>query len=368
MHKWKPYLLGRPFIIKTDQQSLKYILEQRIATPAQQKWLTKLLGYLFVVEYKQGSENKVADALSRRSDSVSEDPATLNPSVNSPSLFLISFPCPSWIEELKASHQLSTEMQHLLQQLQSGSACPRFFSLHNGLILYKGRVYLGPQCSLKPKVLHLVHDSPLGGHSGFLKSFHRLKQDFFWVGMKSDLKQHIRECGVCQQTKHETCKPAGLLHPLPIPTRPWSAVSMDFVNGLPTSQRLDTVMVVVDKLTKYVHFIGLSHPYSAANVAALFAQNVLKLHGMPASIVSDRDPVFTAKFWTELFKLQGVQLAMSSAYHPQTDGQTEVVNKCLEQYLRSFSADRPTEWLDWLYLAKFWFNTNYHSATKLTPY
>ena len=124
--------------------------------------------------------------------------------------------------------------------------------------------------------------------------------------MKSDLKQHIKECGVCQQMKHETCKPAGLLQPLPIPIRLWSAVSMDFVSRLPTSQRLDTVMVVMDSLTKYVHFIRLSHPYSIAKVAALFAQNVLKLHGMPASIVSDKDPVFTAKFWVELFKLQGV--------------------------------------------------------------
>ena len=130
--------------------------------------------------------------------------------------------------------------------------------------------------------------------------------------------------------KHETRKLAGLLQPLPIPNRPWSAISMDFVSGLPTSQRLDIVMVVVDRLTKYVHFIGLSHPYSSAKVAALFAQNVLKLHGMPASIVSDKDPMFTTKFWVELFKLQGVQLAMSLAYHPQTDGQTEVVNKCLE--------------------------------------
>ena len=136
--------------------------------------------------------------------------------------------------------------------------------------------------------------------------------------------------------KHETWKPAGLLQPLPIPHKPWTIVSIDFVSGLPISQRLETIMVIVDRLTKYVHFIGLSHPFSAAKVAALFAQNVLKLNGMPTSIVSNRDPVFPAKFWAELFKLQGVKLAMSSAYHPQSDGQTEVVNKCLEQYLRSF--------------------------------
>ena len=153
--------------------------------------------------------------------------------------------------------------------------------------------------------------------------------------------------------KHETCSPAGLLQPLPIPDKPWFAVSMDFISGLPPSQRVDTVMVVVHRLSKYVHFIGLSHPYSIAKVAALFAQNILKLHGMPTSIVSDKDPVFSAKFWAELFKLQRVQLVMSSTYHPQTDGQIEVVNKCLEQYLRSFSVDRPTEWSEWLYLVEY---------------
>ena len=126
-------------------------------------------------------------------------------------------------------------MQQLLQQLQSSSTCLKFFSLPNGLILYKGRVYLDPQSSLKSKVLHLVYDSPLGGHSGFLKSFHRLKKDFFSVGMKLYLKLHIKECGVCQQMKYETCKLAGLLKPFPIPHKPWTAVSVDFVNGLPIS-------------------------------------------------------------------------------------------------------------------------------------
>ena len=276
-----------------------------------------------MVENKQGCENKVANALSRRSDFGFEDFAVSNTFVVSPCLCLISFPSPSCL-------------------------C---------LISFPFQV-LG---------FHLVHDSPLGGHSSFLKSFHRLKQDSFWVGMKSDLELHIRECGVCQQMKHETCKPAGLLQPLPIPYKPWTTVSMDFVNDLPLSQRLDIVMVIVDRLTKYVYFIGLSHPYFVAKVAALFAQNVFKLHGMPTSIISNRDPVFTANFWAELFKFQEVKLAMSSAYHPQTDGQTEMVNKCIEQYLRSFCTDRPTEWSNWLYLAEYSFNTNYHSATKVTP-
>ena len=279
-------------------------MEQRIATPAQQKWLAKLLGYLFVVEYKKGCDNKVADALSRKMEV--DNGGDGDQGSHSASLCLISFPCPTWIDDLKDSYSSSNEVQQVLKQLQTDINCPKFFSLHNGLLLYKGRVFLWPTCTLKAKVLHLVHDSPLGGHAGFLKSYHRLKQDFFWHGMKSDLKLHIKECDVCQQMKSETCHPAGLLQPLPIPNKPWSAVSMDFIDGLPRSQRMDVIMVVVDRLTKYVHFIALSHPYSAAKVAHLFAQHVFKLHEMPTSLVSDRDPIFTTKFWAELMRLQGV--------------------------------------------------------------
>ena len=134
----------------------------------------------------------------------------------------------------------------------------------------------------------------------------------------------------------------------------------------PTDVRL--VLLVVDRLTNYVHFIALSHPYAASKVAALYVQPVLKLHGMPTSIISDRDPSFTSAFWPELMTLQGVQLAMFSAYIPQTDGQTEVVNKSLERYLRSFAGDRPQEWVERLPVCEFWFNTNYHTATRFTPF
>ena len=140
------------------------------------------------------------------------------------------------------------------------------------------------------------------------------------------------------------------------------------MEGLPRSHRMDVVFVVVDRLTKYVHFIALSHPYSASKVVALFVRHVFKLHGMPNSIVSDRDLAFTSLFWSELIRLQGVQLTMSSSYHPWTEGQTEVVNKSLEQYLRSFTSDRPTEWVEWSPLCEFWFNTNYHTSTKFTPF
>ena len=144
-------------------------------------------------------------------------------------------------------------------------------------------------CGLKPKVMSLVHDSPLGGYSGYLKTFHRAIRDWFWKGMKKDVKDYIKGCKLRQRIKHETNKPAKLLQPLEIPYTPWSSISMDFVEGLPKSLKQDVVMVVVDRLTKYVHFIPLFHPYTIVKVASLFMAHIFKLHGLPTSIVSDKD-------------------------------------------------------------------------------
>ena len=127
------------------------------------------------------------------------------------------------------------------------------------------------------------------------------------------------------------------------------------------------ILVVVERLTKYVHFFPLCHPYTAAKVASVYMHYIFKLHGMPVTLVSDRDATSTSLFWSELFKLKGVELAMSTAYHPQIDGQTEIVNKNLEQYLKAFASDRPHRWAEWLPLASFWFSTNFHTALKLSP-
>ena len=169
-------------------------------------------------------------------------------------------------------------------------------------------------------VLQHAHDSPLKGHSGYLKTVHRVQQDFFWYGMKKDIKEHIKNCETCQRIKVDTIKPAGLLQPLSIPDKPWLDISMDLITGLPKSQVYDVILVVVDRLTKFVRFMPLSHPYIAAMVAQVFMTIVFKLHDLPRSIMSDRDAAFTPTFWKELFKLQGTELAMSSTYHPQFDG------------------------------------------------
>jgi hypothetical protein len=180
--KWRPYLFATIFVIKTDQQSLKYILEQRVGTPMQQKWISKLLGYHFVVEYKQGKENKVADALSRKEGAnlktkIEKEIAFLQAKAQG-SLCAISFPSFTWLEELKASYDKDEVVKELIGRLQEGEASEGegHFTLKNRLLLYKRRFHLGHSRNMKSKVLSLVHDSPLGGLSGYLKTLIRAKR------------------------------------------------------------------------------------------------------------------------------------------------------------------------------------------------
>jgi hypothetical protein len=186
--------------------------------------------------------------------------------------------------------------------------------------------------------------------------------------MKSAVKEFVAHCHICQQAKPERSLPAGLLQPLPIPSGPWDMATMDFIDGLPPSRQYNCILVVVDKLSKYAHFIPLRHPYTAAKVAEVFVDNIYKLHGMPLTLVSDRDPVFTSHFWKALFKATGTQLNMSTANHPETDGQTERVNQSIECYLRCFISAHPQQWSKWLSLCEFWYNNNWHSSLGKTPF
>jgi hypothetical protein len=137
---------------------------------------------------------------------------------------------------------------------------------------------------------------------------------------------------------------------------------MDFITGLPKFEGKNVIMVVVDQLTKYAHFFSLSHPFKESTIATTFMEIIQKLHGIPKIIVSDRDPIFTGNFWTELFSCLGTQLAHNSSYHPQSDGKTEIVNKCLEGYLCFFAYNKQTQWVKWFPLEEWWYNTSFHTS------
>jgi len=166
----------------------------------------------------------------------------------------------------------------------------------------------------------------VGGHSGFPVTYRRLVALFKWKGMKAVVRDFVRTCHICQQAKTERVLSPGLLQPLPVPSKPWEMAFMDFIDGLPSSRQYNCILVVVDKLTKYAHFIPLRHPYTASKVADLFVDNIYKLHSMPKTLVSDKDPILMSKFWKAVFKTTGTHLNLSTANHPKTDGQTERVN------------------------------------------
>jgi hypothetical protein len=209
------------------------------------------------------------------------------------------------------------------------------------------------------------------GDWGSLRStsyVHRLKKAFRWRGMKGDVGNFVKQCPVCQQIKTDRVHHASLLQPLPITKGAWQDLIMDFIEGLPRSEGYNCILVVIDRFSKYAHFAPLKHPFIAPAMAKLVLDTVVHLHGMPRSIVSERDKIFVSSFWKELFKLLDTTLVISTAYHPQKDGQIERVNQCLEMFLRSCVHTAPAKWKYWLPLAEFWYNTAFHSSLGCTPF
>lgn len=186
--------------------------------------------------------------------------------------------------------------------------------------------------------------------------------------MKQMVIDYVSRCDVYKRSKDENVAYPGLLEPLPIPNQVWRDISMDFIERLPSSKGKDTILVVVDRLTKSAHFIALSHPFTAVQVAEKFWKRVHTLHGTPETVVTDRDKIFLSNFRQALFKLKGTKLLYSSAYHPQIDGQTERDNRFIETYLRCMTSHWPKQWKSWLHFVEWWYNTNYHSSLQCTPF
>lgn len=194
------------------------------------------------------------------------------------------------------------------------------YTLHGGILRYKNRVVVGANTKLRHQLIMSCHTSALGGHLGERARYQRLKLLFHWVGLKQAVITYVKECPVCQRNKSENTPYPGLLQPLPVLEQAWTHITMDFIEGLPRSEGKDVILVVVDRFTKYSHFLAMSHPYTVQQVAQEYLNGVYKLHGLHVVIVSDRDRIFTSHLWQELFKSLGVKLRFSTAYHPQTDG------------------------------------------------
>jgi hypothetical protein len=348
--KWRSYLQHREFVIRTDQRSLAQLGEQRLTIGIQHKAFVKLLGLQYKIQYKKGATNSAADASSRREPQ---------------EVCAISTCTPSWVKVILGYHD-NEDDKKLLQLLSLPGDHPACFSLVDGVIRYNGRIWLGHNALAQQHVLQALHVSGIGGHSGVQGTYQRVKSLFAWPKLKRDVTTFVQECAVCQQTKAEHVKLPGLLQPLPVPAHAWSVVCMDFIEGLPMSNKHNAILVVIDKFSKYAHFLPLAHPFTTLHVAQLYFNSVYKLHGLPDAIVTDRDKIFTTSLWKELFRLSDTQLLMSISYHPQTDGQTERLNQCLETFLRCVVHSSPAKWYFWLPLAEYWYNTFFQSAIGRT--
>jgi transposase InsO family protein len=355
VEQWRSYLQLAEFVIYTDQKALIHLNDQRLNTVWQQRVFSKLLGLTYRVVYKKGSDNSAADSLSRRPHPEESCRA-------------ISVVTPQWCADIVRGYSADVQATKLLTKLAANATAVPNFALVDGLLQFKHRIWVGNNPVMQQQLIQSLHSSPLGGHSGVPATIKRVQSLFAWPGLRKHVEQFVKSCATCQQAKPERVKYPGLLQPLDTPSNAWQVISLDFVEGLPISHGFDCILVVVDLFSKYAHFIALKHPYTALSVAKIFMTQIYRLHGLPTALVSDRDKIFTSQLWRELFRLAGVELRMSSAYHPQSDGQTERVNQCMETFLRCFANAIPTKWYDWLHLAEFWYNTSWHSALQQSPF
>lgn len=221
----------------------------------------------------------------------------------------------------------------------------------------------------RQRLLYLHHDLPTSGHLGITKTYNQLALRFYWKGIREYTKTYVETCPRCRASKSLSQKPGGLLQPLSIPSRRWANISLDFIVGLPMSQEgFDSILTVVDSLSKMAHFVPTRSTLSTSDFVQLFSDRVVRYHGLPQTIVSDRDTRFVSEFWRVFCQRFGIKRALSSAWHPQTDGQTERANRAIEQMLRTFIQSREENWTSLLPALELAYNCSPHSATGLSPF
>ncbi|KAF1336548.1 reverse transcriptase, partial [Globisporangium splendens] len=387
--KFRVYLLGEErFAIYTDHASLRTAAKTPHLSQRMARWFSFFAEYNFVVHYKPGKTNILADALSRRPD---YDPKTKSEDTDGAcrlceDVQAIAVRAATTVrEEIVEGYKSDETCQDLLKYFKDPSdkalqglpsrtrSRVHRFRVHNGLLYYAveqgdtARIVVPNDEGLRHRLLYEYHDSPSGGHLGREKTFLSLSRDYYWPHMYKWVRKYVRTCEICQRVKPSGSTQAPL-RSLAVPSDSWKSVSMDFIFGLPRDTHgRNGILVFVDRFSKMVHLAPVSDKISAEKTAKVFVDVVFRLHGLPVEIVSDRDTRFTSKFWRALFGLLDTKLSMSTAAHPETDGQTERVNRVLEDVLRSYATSFK-EWSEFLPLAEFALNNSTHVSTGHSPF
>ena len=388
LKEWDHYLLGRKFGILTDHYALKYIREQKNLNCRQQKWVQFL--DLFMdgsIEYIQGRANVVADGLSR--DSFGE--ASYTPkryrSVDGDKYkeakkrnlgFLVCYAATSKEED----DPLTFEEEDYSEAEQKAYSTSRFYLRAGsywkiGKCISESMNYREPDrlcipisSGMQNEVLKNLHDDPLSGHFGVAKTRLRVQRRFYWMKMRDDIEKHIKTCNSCQKNKPQNHKPNGLLAPLPVPDSPWESISFDIMCGLPETPKFNNaVFVVVDRLTKMSHFKAFSFGGTGAEeVASFLVDMVVRLHGVPLEMIYDRDTRFTAEAFQAFLQKLGVKSNVATTAHPETDGQTERMNRTLRDMLAHYVEGRQENWDEFLPLVEFAYNSARQDSTGASPF
>ncbi len=418
------YVDGIPFNLVTDHKPNTFLDTQPTLSRRQTRWSEYLQRFNFTWEYRPGRTN-VADPLSRNPSyrpatslvahalraqlcvttrsKTAPTPVTppepalqtqdgpwgnsLPPVTSSTSPPVTSDVTPSNPFDLAADTVIPEDMVmevaeqpvlDLYAELQRGYQSDAWFANSNNLqdlklldgLWWKGDRLVIPNVSrVRTALLWDYHDSPYAGHLGVNKTLHNMQRSFWWQGMFSDINGYIRTCVSCQRSKRSPVKPSGLLQPLHIPHGPWDSVSTDFVTGLPkTKAGYDAILVFVDRLTKYVHIVPTTTKCTAKTWADLFIQHVFCNHGLPLEVISDRGPQFAGKYNQALSDRLRISWNMSTAFHPQTDGQTERMNRTVEDMLRHFVSPTMTNWDELLVHAQFAINNAWQESVQNTPF
>ena len=347
LKEFRPYLEGAEFSVCTDHANLRYVHTQLPPSKRYTRWLEFLQQFAAKITYIKGSHN-LADALSRRPDY-----ANLN---------ITEVVTRGLLDQIKEGYNYDPSYKdaNFTRRLRKDE--------DTGLWYYHDRIAVPDHKAARLRILRECHDVPTAGHMGVDKTFASTVRRFWWPRQYRVVKRYVLTCPTCQRCKPTNQPPAGLLQPLPIPTEPWTEIAMDFVMDLPASEGYDAVWTITDRLTKAVHFIPVRKAMDVPELAEIFIREVHRLHGVPKAIVSDRDPRFTSPFWKQLMAAFNTDLNMSSAFHPQSDGQSERTNRTMETMLRAFVSSQQRDWVKYLPLLEFAHNDSVHPAIGVTPF
>ncbi|XP_049378066.1 LOW QUALITY PROTEIN: uncharacterized protein LOC125842802 [Solanum stenotomum] len=384
---WRHYLYGVRCEIYTDHRSLQYIMSQRDLNSRQRRWIELLKDYDLSILYHPGKANVVADALSRKAVSmgslaflsVEERPLALdiqslaNSMVRldiSDSRCVLAFMGvqSSLLDRIRGCQFEDDTLVALRDRVLAGDGGQATLD-PDGVLKFAGRICVPRVGDLIQLILSEAHESRYSIHPGTAKMYRDLRQHYWWSGMRRDIADFVSRCLCCQQVKAEHLRPGGVFQRLPIPEWKWERITMDFVVGLPrTSRGVDSIWVIVDRLTKSAHFLPVHTTFSAERLARIYIREVVRLHGVPVAIISDRGSQFTSSFWRAFQEELGTRVHLSTAFHPQTDGQSERTIQVLEDMLRACVMDFGGQWDQFLPLAEFAYNNSYHSSIQMAPF